>query len=83
MPQAGRQRRGELEPERRHLAFGALYAWRNLGVSAAILFGQGLRTWLGGDRAAFAAFACVLAACGLVSAIVFRHSAEQPGGPTA
>jgi len=72
-----------VEPERRHLAFGALYAWRNLGVSAAILFGQGMRTWLGGDRAAFAVFAGVLVMCGLVSAIVFRQSAEQPGGPTA
>ena len=59
-----------IEPERRHIAFGALYAWGNFGRAFAIVFGQTMRTTLGGDRVAFSVFAAMMALCGVLSLAV-------------
>lgn len=71
-----------IEPERRHIAFGALYAWGNFGRAFAIVFGQTMRTTLGGDRVAFGVFAAMMALCGLVSIVAgarsTTHDADTP-----
>ncbi len=68
-----------IPPERRHLAFGALYAAKNLGVSFAILFGQDLREHLGGDPAAFGVFACIMACCAAAALAAARLLRGRPG----
>ena len=61
-----------IAPERRHLAFGALYAWKNLGISFAILGGERLRSAMGGDRVAFGSFAGIMVVCGVLTIIAGR-----------
>ena len=63
-----------IEPERRHLAFGALYAWGNLARGFAIAFGETLRSALGGAQVAFGVFAVMMAICGVLSIVVGRQS---------
>ncbi len=65
-----------IAPERRHLAFGALYAWKNLGISFAILFGEQLRSVLGGDKVAFGVFAGIMAVCGVLTIFAGRLGAK-------
>lgn len=56
-----------IEPSRRHLAFGALYVWRDLGVAVAILGSQYLLAILGGYRLCFGVFALLFALCAALS----------------
>ena len=61
-----------IEPSRRHLAFGALYAAKNIGISFAIIFGQMLPKGPEGNRAAFAVFGLIMAVCGALTLVVGR-----------
>ncbi|MBI3946063.1 MAG: MFS transporter [Armatimonadetes bacterium] len=56
-----------IEPSRRHLAFGALYVWRDLGVAVAILGSQVIIGFLGGYRVCFGVFALLFALCAVLS----------------
>jgi len=62
--------------ERRHLAFGALFVWRDLGVVFSVFLGQYLRSLLGGFRPCFLTFACIFLFCALLSIILVRREAE-------
>ncbi|MDH7570812.1 MAG: hypothetical protein QHJ73_14625, partial [Armatimonadota bacterium] len=57
-----------IEPRFRHLAFGAIYVWRDLGVAAAILGAQYIVGFLGGYTACFVTFAALFAACAVAAA---------------
>ena len=56
-----------VQPERRHLAFGAIFVWRDLGVVIALLGGQFLRLCLGGVGPAFLLFGTIFLMCALLS----------------
>jgi len=56
-----------VRPERRHLAFGAIFVWRDLGVVIALLGGQFLRLRLGGVGPAFLLFGAIFLMCALLS----------------
>ena len=62
--------------DRRPLAYGSLFTFRDAGVVIATLAGQILKAQLGDFRGAFMAFAVVFAVCGLVS-VVLERWAEQ------
>lgn len=62
--------------ERRHLAFGALFVWRDLGVVVSVFLGQYLRLLLGGFRSCFLVFACIFLFCALLSVVLVRQEAE-------
>jgi predicted MFS family arabinose efflux permease len=62
--------------ERRHLAFGALFVWRDLGVVFSVFLGQYLRSLLGGFRPCFLTFACIFLFCAFLSIILVRREAE-------
>lgn len=54
------------DPSRRHLAFGAIYVWRDLGVALTILGSQQLVSRVG-QGVCFGAFAVLFAVCALVA----------------
>jgi len=54
------------EPSRRHMAFGAIYVWRDLGVALTILGAQQLVSRVG-QGVCFATFAVLFAVCALLS----------------
>lgn len=56
-----------VQPQRRHLAFGAIFVWRDLGVVIALLGGQFLRLRLGGVGPAFFLFGMIFLMCALLS----------------
>jgi hypothetical protein len=62
--------------ERRHLAFSALFIWRDLGVVLSLFIGQYLRLLLGGFRPCFLVFACIFLLCAFLSIILARREAE-------
>ncbi len=59
-----------IEPSRRHLAFGAIYVWRDLGVALAILGSQYIVRFLGGYTMCFGIFAILFALCAGLSLAV-------------
>jgi predicted MFS family arabinose efflux permease len=63
-------------PERRHLAFGAIFVWRDLGVVIALLGGQFLRIRLGGVSPAFLLFGAIFLVCALLSTRLARQEQE-------
>ncbi|MBM4045709.1 MAG: MFS transporter [Planctomycetes bacterium] len=65
-----------IEPGRRHLAFGALYAWSNLGIGLTIILGQYLLVWFS-KGICFGAFAVAMALCALVSLEIGRRKSER------
>ena len=62
--------------ERRHLAFGALFFWRDLGVVFSLFLGQFLLARLGDFRLCFFVFACIFVLCAFLSLILVRQEAE-------
>lgn len=56
-----------VDPRKRHLAFGAIYVWRDLGVAVAILGAQYIVRFVGGYGACFACFAALFAAGALLA----------------
>lgn len=62
--------------ERRHLAFGALFFWRDMGVVFALFLGQFLLSQLGDFRPCFLVFACIFLVCGFLSIVLIRREAE-------
>ena len=62
--------------ERRHLAFSALFIWRDLSVVVSIFLGQYLRSLLGGFKPCFIVFAGIFLLCALLSLILVRREAE-------
>lgn len=66
-----------IPPERRHLAFGAIYVWRDGGVALSILGSQAILRLVGGYTACFALFAGAFALCALLSgALLEKRGAE-------
>jgi MFS family permease len=63
--------------ERRHLAFSALFVWRDLGVVFSVFLGQYLRTLLGGFRPCFLVFAGIFLVCAVLSVILIRRETEE------
>jgi MFS family permease len=62
--------------ERRHLAFGALFFWRDMGVVFSLILGQFLLSRLGDFRLCFLVFAGIFLLCALLSIILIRREAE-------
>jgi MFS family permease len=62
--------------ERRHLAFSALFVWRDLGVVFSLFLGQYLRVLLGGFRPCFLVFAGIFLVCVVLSVILVRRETE-------
>lgn len=62
--------------ERRHLAFGALFFWRDMGVVFSLILGQFLLLRLGDFRLCFIIFAGIFLLCALLSIILIRREAE-------
>jgi hypothetical protein len=58
---------------RRHLAFGAIYVWRDLGVVAGLLGGEAFRDF----RLSLIVFAVLFVACGALSPALARRAQEQ------
>ncbi|NLC55556.1 MAG: MFS transporter [Armatimonadetes bacterium] len=56
-----------VDSRQRHLAFGAIYVWRDLGVAVAILGAQYIVRFLGGYGICFALFALLFAACAVLA----------------
>jgi len=65
-----------VQPERRHLAFGAIFVWRDLGVVIALLGGQFLRLRLGGFGPTFLIFGTVFLMCAFLSTRLARQEQE-------
>jgi hypothetical protein len=63
-------------PERRHLAFGALFVWRDLSVVVSIFLGQYLRLLFGGFQLTFLVFAGIFFICAFLSGILIRSEDE-------
>jgi hypothetical protein len=62
---------------RRPLAYGTLFAWRDLGVVVATLWGQALMGG-GGDFAfTFRTFAVVFVVCGVLSLLLQKYAEER------
>ena len=62
--------------ERRHLAFGALFFWRDMGVIFSLFLGQFLLAKLGNFRLCFLVFACIFVLCAFLSMMLVRREAE-------
>ena len=62
--------------ERRHLAFGALFFWRDMGVVFSLFLGQFLLAKLGDFRLCFLIFACIFVLCAFLSMMLVRREAE-------
>ncbi len=62
--------------ERRHLAFGALFFWRDMGVVFSLCLGQFLLARLGDFRLCFLIFACIFILCAFLSMILVRRETE-------
>ncbi len=62
--------------ERRHLAFSALFVWRDLGVVFSVFLGQYLRMLLGGPEPCFLVFAGIFLVCAVLSVILVRRETE-------
>jgi MFS family permease len=62
--------------ERRHLAFGALFFWRDLGVIFSLFLGQLLLSRLGDFRPCFLTFAGIFLFCASLSIVLVRREAE-------
>ena len=63
--------------ERRHLALGALFFWRDMGVVFSLSLGQFLMVRLDSFRVCFLVFACIFLACALLSIILVKREAEE------
>lgn len=66
-----------VEPERRHLAFGAIFVWRDFGVALAILGGQYIRLQLGGFGASFLLFGLLFLICAFLGLRLTKREREQ------
>ncbi|MBD3184019.1 MFS transporter [Candidatus Poribacteria bacterium] len=62
--------------ERRHLAFGALFFWRDLGVVFSLSLGQYLLVRLGEFHQCFIIFAFIFLVCALLSIVLIKREAE-------
>ncbi|MFC1718070.1 MFS transporter [Candidatus Poribacteria bacterium] len=63
--------------ERRHLALGALFFWRDMGVVFSLSLGQFLMVRLDSYKLCFLVFACIFLACALLSIALVRREAEE------
>lgn len=63
--------------ERRHLAFGALFVWRDLGVAFSLFLGQYLRIVFGGFKPTFLAFAGIFVLCAFLSIVLVKQESEE------
>ncbi|MGQ9514721.1 MAG: MFS transporter [Thermoproteota archaeon] len=60
------------KPERRHMALGAIYAWRDLGVALALIGGAALRNIYGGVEQPFLLFGIAYGICAFLSLCLAR-----------
>jgi len=60
------------KPERRHMALGAVYAWRDLGVALALIGGAALRSAFGGIEPPFLLFGLTYGVCVVLSLYLAR-----------
>ena len=63
--------------ERRHLALGALFFWRDMGVVFSLFLGQFLLSKLGNFQPCFIIFACIFLFCGFLSIILVNRESES------
>jgi len=66
-----------VEPKRRHVAFGAIFFWRDFGVVMAILGGQFVRLQLGGFGMTFLLFGLLFLACAFLGLRLTRREEER------
>ena len=59
-------------PRERHVTYGALFIWSDLGVATAMIGSQVLRQLMSSFRASFVTFACIFALCALLSIMLDR-----------
>jgi predicted MFS family arabinose efflux permease len=62
------------KPERRHMALGAIYAWRDLGVALALIGGAAMRNISGGVEQPFLFFGITYGACAFLSLFLTKAS---------
>lgn len=60
------------KPERRHMALGAVYAWRDLGVALALIGGAAMRSAFGGMEQPFLIFGMAYGVCVILSLYLAR-----------
>ncbi|MBO3803581.1 MAG: MFS transporter [Candidatus Brockarchaeota archaeon] len=61
-------------PERRHMALGAVYAWRDLGVALALIGGAAMRSFSGSLEQPFLFFGMAYGACAFLSFLLTKTS---------
>lgn len=64
-------------PERRHLVFGAIYLWRDLGVAVSILTGMYLNAYTRNFTVGFGVFAILFLICMVFSFNLRRYREED------
>jgi len=62
----------ETKSQRRHLALGAVFFWRDLGVVLALLLGPSLKLMLKSFQSTFGIFSIIFLLCAIVSVILMR-----------
>jgi predicted MFS family arabinose efflux permease len=68
---------GSSERQRRPLAYGAMFTWRDLGVVVASVAGSLLGLRVGGVTLTFGVFSGVFAVCGVVALILNRYAEQE------
>lgn len=59
-------------PHERHMTYGALFIWRDLGVVTAMIGSQALRQLMRSFQVSFVTFACIFALCALLGVMLDR-----------
>jgi MFS family permease len=63
-----------VKPERRHMALGVVYAWRDLGVALALVGGAAMRNTFGGIEQPFLLFGLAYGVCIVLSLYLAKAS---------
>lgn len=64
-------------PQRRHLAFGAVFFWRDLGVALALLLGPSLTLLLKSFESTFFIFSLIFFVCAIASVVLIRYELKK------
>lgn len=67
----------DTKSQNRHLAFGAVFFWRDLGVSLALLLGPWLKLMLKSFQSTFMIFSLIFSACAIASVILIRYERRK------
>jgi len=67
----------DIKSQRRHLALGAVFFWRDLGVALALLLGPSLKLMLKSFQSTFGIFSIIFLACAVASVILIRYEKSK------